>query len=471
MDETYIKLKGKLTYLYRVVDSEGNTVDFLLRKPRDIEAAKAFFTKAFKENKALKKVSIDKNSSNKTALDSGEISTINSSSGVQIKSEVQKNINQEVDIIKRIEILASGSNFFDSIINPPIDGDLPFISVILDYFSINFLLDQYQSNSQNQLIFGCVEPIKIKEETLIAFSDEKKERLYLSKEVLKEVFPDEKQIYSFNEVKNVIDQKIDKYSLEKTLMLARSFRHIKRGDEKYPNQLGDYIAEYILISAIKKHEADNIMNKEKRKWLSEALYELSQTYSHLIDYHKIKFNELNFGHLVINSNYIKSKKTRNREINNYELNNTCFKFEFVIFHKLNLLKLSLIYNNKNLNAANRLLEYIYYDIENMLDNYVSFDNKFYNSLISDFKYLDLGIVMYLYRSFFQKIFDDNDVVKVAYKTEIVNFKFLNSYEKLLLQEIENVKSSQKEVERKKSVPLIGNRTQDASIENDKKYKI
>ena len=32
MDETYIKVKGAWMYLYRVVDKQGNTVDFLLTK-------------------------------------------------------------------------------------------------------------------------------------------------------------------------------------------------------------------------------------------------------------------------------------------------------------------------------------------------------------------------------------------------------------------------------------------------------
>lgn len=45
VDETYIKVKGKWMYLYRVVDSEGNTVDFYLSKNRKIKSAKRFFKK------------------------------------------------------------------------------------------------------------------------------------------------------------------------------------------------------------------------------------------------------------------------------------------------------------------------------------------------------------------------------------------------------------------------------------------
>lgn len=48
MDETYIKIKGKNAYLYRAVDSDGNTIDFLVSEQRDKEAAKEFFKKALK---------------------------------------------------------------------------------------------------------------------------------------------------------------------------------------------------------------------------------------------------------------------------------------------------------------------------------------------------------------------------------------------------------------------------------------
>jgi hypothetical protein len=46
VDETYVKVKGRWVYLYRAVDSRGQTIDFLLSAKRDAEAAKRFFRKA-----------------------------------------------------------------------------------------------------------------------------------------------------------------------------------------------------------------------------------------------------------------------------------------------------------------------------------------------------------------------------------------------------------------------------------------
>ena len=51
VDETYVKIKGKWYYLYRAVDSTGQTIDFLLIAKRDARAAKRFFRKALKAPK------------------------------------------------------------------------------------------------------------------------------------------------------------------------------------------------------------------------------------------------------------------------------------------------------------------------------------------------------------------------------------------------------------------------------------
>ena len=47
IDETYINVKGKDRYLYRAVDSTGQTIDFLLSAKRDAASAKRFFRKMF----------------------------------------------------------------------------------------------------------------------------------------------------------------------------------------------------------------------------------------------------------------------------------------------------------------------------------------------------------------------------------------------------------------------------------------
>jgi transposase, IS6 family len=42
VDETYVRVAGRWTYLYRAIDSAGNTIDFLLSPNRDLVAAKGF---------------------------------------------------------------------------------------------------------------------------------------------------------------------------------------------------------------------------------------------------------------------------------------------------------------------------------------------------------------------------------------------------------------------------------------------
>ena len=48
VDETYLRVAGKWAYLYRAVDSAGDTIDFLLSPKRDTDAAKRFFQRALR---------------------------------------------------------------------------------------------------------------------------------------------------------------------------------------------------------------------------------------------------------------------------------------------------------------------------------------------------------------------------------------------------------------------------------------
>ena len=58
-DETHIKMRGRWGYLYRVVDKQGRTVDFLRSEKRDVAATKRFFSKAMKNNGAPRVVPLD----------------------------------------------------------------------------------------------------------------------------------------------------------------------------------------------------------------------------------------------------------------------------------------------------------------------------------------------------------------------------------------------------------------------------
>ena len=59
VDETYIRVKGKWTYLYRAVDKQSKTIDFLLSEKRDKAAAKRFFIKAIGNNGEPEKITLD----------------------------------------------------------------------------------------------------------------------------------------------------------------------------------------------------------------------------------------------------------------------------------------------------------------------------------------------------------------------------------------------------------------------------
>jgi len=63
VDETYVKVKKVWMYLYRAVDSQGNTLEFLLSPTRDAHAAKYFFAKALAapHTSTPRLITVDKN--------------------------------------------------------------------------------------------------------------------------------------------------------------------------------------------------------------------------------------------------------------------------------------------------------------------------------------------------------------------------------------------------------------------------
>jgi len=68
MDETYVKVKEVWRYLYRAVDKQGSTVDFLLTKRRQRMSAQSFLIKAIENNGKPRVINIDKSGSNSGAI-------------------------------------------------------------------------------------------------------------------------------------------------------------------------------------------------------------------------------------------------------------------------------------------------------------------------------------------------------------------------------------------------------------------
>jgi transposase-like protein len=101
MDETYVKVRGQWKYLYRAVDRDGSTVDFLLRARRDKVAARRYFEKAIDWNGEPEVITVDKSGANLAALEA-----INAERQTPIRIRQNKYLNNVVEqdhrAIKRI---------------------------------------------------------------------------------------------------------------------------------------------------------------------------------------------------------------------------------------------------------------------------------------------------------------------------------------------------------------------------------
>jgi transposase-like protein len=68
VDETYIKVRGQWRYLYRAIDSTGDTVEFWFSERRNLTAAKRFLSKALKRHGRPERIVIDGSQTNLEAI-------------------------------------------------------------------------------------------------------------------------------------------------------------------------------------------------------------------------------------------------------------------------------------------------------------------------------------------------------------------------------------------------------------------
>jgi transposase-like protein len=68
IDETYIKVRGRWMYLYRAIDSHGDTVEFWFSERRNLAAAKRFLSKALNRHGRPERIVIDGSQTNCEAI-------------------------------------------------------------------------------------------------------------------------------------------------------------------------------------------------------------------------------------------------------------------------------------------------------------------------------------------------------------------------------------------------------------------
>ena len=118
MDETYIKVKGRWTYLYRAVDRDGKTLDFMLSERRDLATARRFFRRAIGSNGLPERVVIDKSGANLAGLQAINLILKFTGNGRMIEIRQVKYLNnileQDHRFIKRITRPMMGFKAFHS---------------------------------------------------------------------------------------------------------------------------------------------------------------------------------------------------------------------------------------------------------------------------------------------------------------------------------------------------------------------
>ena len=68
IDETYVKVRGRWMYLYRAINSHGDTVEFWFSERRNLAAAKRFLRKALRRHGRPERIVIDGSQTNRKAI-------------------------------------------------------------------------------------------------------------------------------------------------------------------------------------------------------------------------------------------------------------------------------------------------------------------------------------------------------------------------------------------------------------------
>jgi putative transposase len=118
IDETYIKVKGRWSYLYRAVDRDGQTLDFMLSERRNLAAARRFFKRAIAANGVPDRVVIDKSGANLAGLQAVNAILKFAGGGRTVEIRQVKYLNnileQDHRFIKRITAPMMGFKAFHS---------------------------------------------------------------------------------------------------------------------------------------------------------------------------------------------------------------------------------------------------------------------------------------------------------------------------------------------------------------------
>ena len=115
VDETYVKCKGKWCYLYRAVDSTGQTLDFMLSETRDAAAAKRFLLKTLGANhtQSPRVIKVDKNPAYpKAVTELKEAGLLDKDCQLRQVKFLNNMVEQDHRSIKRL--VKIGQNFEDS---------------------------------------------------------------------------------------------------------------------------------------------------------------------------------------------------------------------------------------------------------------------------------------------------------------------------------------------------------------------